>query len=368
MKIHPSNCNTWLKCSAYCKAIRNIERTPMNQNQLEGLALHKVIEQCLLDDRLSIDSFIDQVVPVKNKKVVVTEEMSLRAVPYLKYIGSIRSECKFYGIEFEVQMGSIHQDYKGIIDYFQYNENTKTLTVVDYKDGWGKVSPIDNYTMISYVIGVLDRFPGVQVDNYEIVIFQPRWSSSPNIHCIDNDYINTARVKIKSAFLNALNGPYVENAGEHCKYCPVRNNCRSFNNAIENLYIAFQHTDDREEYDIGKRLDFLEHVMLMIKSALTIETEIAENKMKGGDVVNGWGLKEGRGSWKFKPNIPTLYLKEICRMQGLKAGAFKPFTPTQLSKAGLSKEVLNALTERINGKSKLVRVSPEEAKSIFNKD
>lgn len=366
MNIYPSNCNTWINCSAFCKATENAEHQPMNINQLEGLALHSVIEQCLVAD-IDINKFVNQTIHVKNTPVVVTDDMILRASQYLKYISNIRCKCKFYGVEFKVNISSIHSRYTAKIDYFQYNESTKTLTVVDYKDGWGKVSPINNYTMLSYVIGILDNFPDIEVNNCEIVIYQPRLSDSPDIFTFNIESIESIRQYLRTAFMRALNGPYVETAGEHCKYCRARNTCRSFNNAIETLYTAYQYEPNEKAYDIGKRLVFLEHAIAMFKSALIIETEIAKNKMKGGGTIDGWGLKESRGSWKFKPEIPVEFIKQACEYEGIKAGTFKLFTPNQLSKAGLSEHILNWCSERVSGKSKLVAVSPEEIKSLFNR-
>lgn len=364
IKPYPSQCGSWLKCSAFCIATGNAERSSPNINQLEGLANHKIADEILVTDG-NLESLMTRTISVKGFKLQVSREMITRVRGYIEHVREIRQHASHWGVETPVNILSVHKNYRGKIDYWQFTPNSKTLTVVDYKDGFGFVSPVENYTLSSYAIGLLDNF-NFKVDHLEYHIFQPRISDKPRIFRCNLDLLKLHRDRLKHAYEKTVNGPHEETPGEHCKYCTARTRCIGFNNAVNCLYTVYIYSDDPgRDYDLNKRLNFLEYASVMINSSLTAEREVVEQNLKSGNQVEGWCLTPGRGGWSFKENVNVDEVKTLCEMFGVEAGRYKLQTPTQLKNKGIPEDFLENLTERKTGEMKIAKISPETMKNIF---
>jgi hypothetical protein len=364
IKPYPSHCNSWLNCSAYCVATQYAERTPPNINQLEGLANHKIIEHSLIRGT-DINSYLGSVQTVKGESITVSVEMLTRVRGYINYINSIRGTAETWGVEEPVTISPIHDNYRGKVDYWQYGNNQ--LTVVDYKDGWGYVSPVQNYTLSSYIIGLTTK-KNLKIDRFNAVIYQPRISLKPVVYTVTLDVINLHSERLKRAYIRAVNGPHMETPGDHCKWCTARPNCQGFNSVVNSLYVAYSHTPGVKDYDHGKRLEFLENAAMMINASLTAEREVVITKLNRGETVPGWALSQGRGKLKFRENVNPEKIKTMCEMYGVEAGKYSLKTPTQIKAAGLPEEVLVDYTERSTGNSTLKKINHNYILEIFKNE
>lgn len=372
LKIWPSHAETWMRCSAYPIATAGVGNNRDNENRITGLALHEVARTELLNPKPNLRELVGTSIVVDDKhSVILTGEMLVRVKMYLDFVRDTCVSGTEGHIEETIDISSIYPGYRGRADYWRYSANSKTITIVDYKDGWREVSPVRNYELISYAIGIIDSNPEINPDKIIFVIVQPRSRQIQKIKqfCIPVDDLELHREKLKRAAKNAIEGPYKETPGPHCKNCVARCRCAGFNGAVENLFQAYMYSDDPgRDCDVSMRLRFLEYTSMMVAASLSAEQEKAEALIESGESIKGYVLGTGRGSWKFKDVVDEGELKNICAMFGVDAGTWKPRTPTQLKNDGVPEELLNPLTERVSGKKKLKPVDLKEVERLFNNE
>ena len=174
------------------------------------------------------------------------------------------------------------------------------IEVVDLK--FGKGVPVDakeNTQMMLYAVGALNQFGCLyDIEKVSITIVQPRLDSI-STHEIDvNKLITWAENVVRPKAKLAIEGKGDFSAGEHCRFCKGRFNCRA--RAEENMKMAqydFKKgpllTDD-EISDIIFSADEFKKWIKDIE-AYTLDKAVNENKK-----WTGFKLVEGRSSRKYR--------------------------------------------------------------------
>jgi hypothetical protein len=173
----------------------------------------------------------------------------------------------------------------------------KTMEVIDLKYGKGvAVSAVDNSQMKLYALGALFAYDFLyDIQEIRMTIVQPRIYGDG----ISSDTITVEelmewaeKVVVPAAKLaDAGEGDF--KAGEHCRWCKVKGNCRA--RAEENMAaLSHEFKDPRllSMEEIGQILTIAEQLQSWAKNV----QEFAYEQALTGEKVPGWKIVEGRSN------------------------------------------------------------------------
>lgn len=211
-----------------------------------------------------------------------------------------------------------------------------TLTVVDFKYGKGvAVEAEHNPQMMLYALGALEMF-SILYDIIEIqmVIFQPRIENISEFSMPVSDLMNWAENELKPKAELAAKGEGEFCAGEHCRFCKVKNTCRK--RAEYNLAIAkydFAPPDMLEDSEIEM---ILERADALTAWAADVKEYALSEALKGRK-WNGYKVVEGRSNRK--------YTDEKAVVSAVKAAGKDPYSEPKI--LGITE-----MTKMLGGKKK----------------
>ena len=219
-----SSSSRWTKCAAAIRMSLGIKGTTNPAAEL-GTAAHELGEFCL---RLGFNAY-DCIGREFNKHIV--DELMADAVQL--YVSYIRDLCKKYNVnpmlEKRVVMLSVGDDVFGTSDCIVIIGDW--LFVLDYKHGYGVVEVANNSQATFYAVATLDTFDlWGTIRHVHTSIIQPRANHADgairsHVYTIQQmvEWQNFFRFSV--AETKKKDSTF--NAGEHCKYCPARANCRA---------------------------------------------------------------------------------------------------------------------------------------------
>jgi hypothetical protein len=250
----------------------------------------------------------------------------------------------------------------------------KKLLMIDLKYGKGvRVSAEENKQLMIYALGTIREFELLyDIEEIEMVIHQPRLDAISS-YTISVDELLTwgdEFVKPKAALAFAGEGAYV--AGDHCKFCKARNECRALADYMLDAVVAdFADDVKADEYAPSNLLTPEEVTKVLqradaIKSWLKGVEEFAlATALDGSREWPGFKLVEGRSNRKI-----TDHTKAVEALSGVgfsEAVLYKPkemVSITELEKVVGKKqltEVLGSLIVKPEGAPTLVPQSDKRA-------
>ena len=163
--LPPSSAARRVACPGSRKLEALYPSTERSEAELEGEAAHLVAKIAL--------EIMD--VPTDIPGVVITQDMADGAKLYMDHVYGIACETHL-NIEERIDIPRIHPLAWGTPDCWMYSNHE--LHIWDYKFGFGFVEVFENWQLIAYAAGILDRLKvnGIQ-DQYITVymhIVQPR--------------------------------------------------------------------------------------------------------------------------------------------------------------------------------------------------
>lgn len=351
-------------CAASVWAQQNIEDTENEQRRV-GLALHQV----------AYDYFVKGVVPKIGDEVlgvILTYEMLERIKVYIDVVESIvyTGERHF---EERLTMPAIHPECFGTVDNWSFHQPSCTLTICDYKDGFGSVEAIENWQLILYAEGVISKYLTYCLRDLRIrfIIVQPQDYQSDTIKIWDVTYGELAVYlqRLRDAATAVMSNEKHEFAGPHCKHCKAKFSCKSNSITVNNLSEMVVYNPEARQNDITKEISWLRHVQAMVKSRLEAIESKAIETIRRGELIPGWTIEHGRGKKYWKEGSESK-LDEAAEMFGISIRHPAPLltpaqTKTALKKAGLPDTILDAAMVYRPGSPKLKPVDLKKAQEIF---
>jgi len=309
--------------------------------------------------------------------VVVDEEMAEAADVY---VDDVRQTLGVNGLPFlvveqPIEIPRVHPLNWGTPDAWAYVASTRTLFIWDFKFGHGYVDVYENWQLLNYVAGILDRkgLDGFEEQKTRVVmrVVQPRnyhrdgpvreWSAN----AADlRGYFN----KLATAAEVATGPTPPARVGEHCEHCPGRHACPALQAAGYKLADVVRVAPPLELDDHAAALElmFLERAEAILGARISGLKAQVERRLRDGAPMPFYGLEQtfGRLAWT-KPADEVFILGELFGVELRKPA--EPITPTQAKKLGIDEAVLSAYAERPRTGVKLVADSTHKAKKVFGK-
>ena len=323
----------------------------------EGNAVHWLVVQ-VHTGKFTAEQIVGQQSP---EGVFITAEMVEHVRDYLVAI-------KGADVEVETSHSGIGWNVRGRADSIKYIAAGGHLQINELKYGWRIVEAEANWTLLSHAAGFIANNPDKPVHTVDMTVFQPRphhpsgQNRSWMIGIGDFDILHTEMVSTLQAPDDVLH------TGElQCHYCPAIATCpaarKAEMNAIEASEKAF--TDSIDNGNLSFRLDHLKRAGQVIKEMEKAYTELALHRVRQGQVVPNYVIETEQTNRNWKGHVTAEFIDALT---GKDLSKKELITPAQAEKAGVSKEVVAALTERHSKGSKIVRVDIDsKAKKLFNK-
>jgi hypothetical protein len=288
-----------------------------------------------------------------------TDEMDEMTDLYVEYclevIEKAKENCKDLQILIEQKLDFSDYVPEGFGTGDLVIVGTGTLHVIDLKYGRGViVSAERNPQMMLYALGALSLFEMLyDIDKVSMTIIQPRVDNFSTYELSVEELLTWAEEELKPKALLASQGEGEFCAGEHCRFCRARNQCRA--RTLKNLeLLKYEFSDPAllSDDEIAEIIGVAEELSKWASDIYTYATALAINEGKEWD---GFKLVEGRTRRKFTDEE---LVAETAKAAGY-TDIYKQslITITEMEKLmGKKKfgEILGSLIEKPKGKLTLV--------------
>lgn len=218
-----------IACNGYPNATSYIKNTTNSAAEL-GTAAHECGEFCLRYNVIDAKTLIGS----EFNDHIVDDEMADAVNIYIQYIRVLMLKyptAEIY-IEPKVVMSSVHKDEVfGYVDCLIIIVEAQTMHIVDYKHGLIEVNVVGNAQIAHYAISALDTYNlWFTIKKVCGAIVQPRMEHSEGVirHIeLTIDELMEWRDEIVEAIRKSKRPDATRTAGQHCRYCEARGECRT---------------------------------------------------------------------------------------------------------------------------------------------
>lgn len=348
----PSTADRWVNCPGSVKLSQALARgVAQSEDAKEGEAAHWVAEQTAR--RLPVPDITPQGVPV-------TDEMREGAAIYAALLPDHAE------IEMTKLCTAIHPMMgKMRVDAAFDTEATETLTIVDYKFGFGPVDAFENLQLLASVAG----FAYKKRKNLELVVVQPRAFGQPPVKSwrLTVEEYDTKWLPLLQAAANEVvsDNPRTE-SGTHCIYCPVRHSCKTMTDTTRSIVdyagsaTVLEFTPEGAGVELALLMDAAERLKHRIAG---VEAQV-EGWLKEGKRVPNYTLEQSYSNLRWTaPPEKVLAVAKLAGVNILKPQ--EPLTPTQAKNKGLAESIINRLAKREYTGDKLKRLNIKQTRKMF---
>ena len=172
------------------------------------------------------------------------------------------------------------------------------VEVIDFKYGIGVlVSPEMNPQMMCYALGALTRFdPDDTIREIRMTIYQPRRENVRTCAMTKGELLTWAQDVLAPAAKLAYVGKGEFRAGEHCRFCKVRNRCRK----RAEIFMEMEENAGREAATLG--VEEIAAILPKIDGLVMWANDVkafALQSAKSGMRIPGYKVVQGSGRRRF---------------------------------------------------------------------
>lgn len=290
----------------------------------------------------------------------ITGDMVDHVSSYLEQLdcGEMQVETSFGNDRWRVGARADHivMRYEGEYGATAFHGNI--LTIDDLKYGWRLVEPERNWTLIAHAVGYcISR--QARPDWIALRIHQPRpfHPSGPSrVWRITYDELMFFYQQIDVAL--SYPSDTLRTGISWCAKCRALPNCPAAisagMNAIDAATVAFDNDIPNEA--LSAHLDTMRNAKAMIDAQLTALEEMTAYRCKAGAVIDNYGMVPQYANTRWKPGITSKAIEAMSRVDVAKDALC---TPAEAIRRGAPKHFIDALTERPQIGTKLVRATAD---------
>ncbi len=251
--------------------------------------------------------------------------------------------------------------------YISHNDK---LYIEDLKYGWGIVEAERNWQLLGYAIGEVIR-RGVAFEKIVMRIQQPRphHEDGPSRAWeITYEELLAYKEQIEARMDVIASGDKTLTTSSHCRYCPASGDAcpaigKAFYLGVEVAHEFLQ--DSINDKELSQQLDLANRVSEIIKIKMDSLKSLAVSRIKEGKIIPNYVTETSYGDRKWKPGVGPQVFEALV---GKKIVEQVMLSPAKAEKAGVPKDLVNALVDRHFLGQKLTRKdSSKIAAKIFGK-
>jgi len=230
------------------------------------------------------------------------------------------------------------------------------LHIIDLKSGRGvKVDAEENDQLRIYALGAMQMFDSLyRFDTVRMSIYQPRLGNVQTWETTAAELVKWAETVLIPAAKLAWDGKGGYSAGDHCRFCKAKAECKA--RAEANMALAVYDFTDPALLQICEIADILGKVDELVSWASDVK-DYALTKALSGTKFDGWKVVAGRSNRK--------YTDEQAAAKAVSDAGYDPYEHKLLGITAMTTllgrkkfdELLGGLTCKPEGKPVLVPVS-----------
>ena len=308
-----SGAKRWMTCPGSVRLSAEIEyKDTSSEYAREGTAAHAVAEKALLNN-MDPEFYVGQ----KFEGVKVDRDMAAAVRVYVEKVRMVARSCGTHGLQigedhvetqFDLSALSPPGDMFGTVDFWEFDDKTDHLWIVDYKHGRGvAVEAEENPQLMYYALGavVATRHKPKKIT---IVIVQPRCAHPDGIvrdYTFDYTRLQAFTKELMDAAhaTTAPDAPLVMDA-DACRWCPAKAHCPlQHENAVvlaqEEFSVMEPGTLPVPESLTEEELETVLDKADMVLDWLNAVKKHAKDKLQHSAPVEGWKLvwKSAHRKW-----------------------------------------------------------------------
>lgn len=307
---------------------------------------------------------------IRSKKPVSnyhSDEMDEMTDIYVEYCLAVIEKCKDPQILIEQRL-----DFS---DYVEGGFGTGdlvivadgVLNVIDFKYGRGViVSAEKNPQMMIYGLSAISLFDMLyDIEKVVMTIIQPRVDNFSTYEMKVEELLAWAEEELKPKALQALNGEGEFCAGEHCRFCRAKNQCRArAEKNLELLKYEFAAPALLADEEIAEIIGLADELSKWAGDIYTYAAALAINE---GKQWNGFKLVEGRSNRRYADeNAVAEKAREAGFTDIFKQSLINITDMEKLMGKKKFSDILGNLVEKPPGKLTLVPETDKRKAIIFN--
>ena len=236
-----------------------------------------------------------------------------------------------------------------------------TLYIEDLKYGYGIVEVKDNWQLIGYAIGQCQRLNNKynwQPEYISFTIHQPRpyhEEGRVRTHVVHFARLLEYYNQICNRMQEYVTGARTLSTGKSCKYCDAASTCpalnRSANKAIDTVMSEWTEKPLTNE-EVAEQYELLQRASELLEIRLKSIEQLAISRIQANQIIPGYAFEMTYGDRKWKQNVTPESIKALTGIDIVKTDVM---SPNQAEKAGVSKKLTAALTEKPAKGTKLVK-------------
>lgn len=203
----------------------------------------------------------------------------------------------------------------GTSDVVVLDHESRTLTVLDYKFGWGRVSAFKNKQLMIYLCAARKRFGDLfDFDKFRLIIVQPplnvidgadHYYMAEDLDQFEREVRQKAVLAYELYVLNdaGMTAANLSPSDKGCQWCPIAGQCVARNKSITDQFKVVSVADPAtiDDAKLGALMIFLEDTVKPFMAAAMSE---GYKRALNGKAPDGWGMYEGRpGNRVFMDNF-----------------------------------------------------------------
>ena len=300
-RLNASSSHRWMMCPPSVRLSEHFADKP-SVNAEEGTFLHELCELKLHRYLGDMDAgAIERQYAEHRDNDFYTEEAESVTDEYVAFcietIEAVRSSCSdpLIMVEHRIDYSEYVPEGFGTGDLIIVADGV--IEIIDFKGGRYRVEANRNSQLMLYGLGALLEFdPLYDIHSVRMSIVQPRVSNTATYEMSADDLLRWAETEVRPRALLAYEGKGEFCAGEHCRYCKARFNCRA--RSEYHMQLAqrdFKQPDLLTDEEVADILPVAVSLNSWVQDLLAFATQQAMD----GKCWPGYKLVAGRSNRKY---------------------------------------------------------------------
>jgi hypothetical protein len=372
MKKTASNAHIWTRCEGYIKAATDYIRQYGKHDSPaanEGIMAHGIAEALIRI--MCKDGNPTPTVPDMWAGTVIPVDMKIKCRDYAHFCYSLMRRANVYGgkhlwVEDEVASTFLADDISTRVDFALYDQNVRTLHVIDLKYGHRPVDADDNAQLLIGARSIMDSMDE-PVEKIVMSIYQPNGPSASmplDQWATDHHNVMTKTDGIRRWFDSE--GTALR-PGSHCRYCDARGTCDGLRHAVYTAWDVVRFYNHIPEELPAERLEDMlaeaESFKDLLRAYETGLEALCISRIKRGDVMPKWEYTTSLTDRKWAHEEKDII--ELARSMDIDLEKRTILSPKQAELAGMPKELVDTLVKRNATGLKLRKKSLKTLRQAF---
>lgn len=363
--LSASGANRWINCPPSARLEEQYGEKTTSVYAQEGTLAHEIAELYIRHDvlnNISEQEFNDSLENIMSNELFNPEMLDMVQI-YVDYVSgeanAAREENALAILEIEQQLDLTEYVPESFGTADSTIINDAIMEVIDLKYGKGvPVYATHNKQLMLYGLGALRKYDTLfDIETVRLTIVQPRINNISSWDISVEELLNWAVNELKPIAEQAFNGGGEVKPGEWCKFCSIKNKCKSL--ADKQLELAKYEFADPELMTDEEIADVLTRINQLVEWANSVQEYALKQAVENNKIWPGFKLVEGisRRKWIDEDKVAEAIFSKIPEASEDDVYSMKLKSITDIEKLYGKKRVAELLSDVIikpQGKPTLV--------------